>query len=246
MFKIAGRPFISLDSFLPLETMPSVMEATIDSYYLIKQNTWQKTINLHGEVTNCNWRYKSTHLRSTRDYFALEVRNKTLAPMWILDLTNDNSYESLNIFDSIKTPEQRWDMVKWREDLPPSWKPFLNWLSNLPCFSKIGRSSLLITRPGIPIFYHRDIGVADEDFVPYEHRQEFIWLNLTPEKTLYILDDEFKPIHFNCRSAFFNHHSWHGSHESLPFWSFSFKIEGIFSEQFRNQIGIAHLSGYRD
>jgi hypothetical protein len=239
MLMVAGKPYINLDSILPLNSMPlNIIDAITDSYYLIKQNTWQKTTLLNGAVSNCNWHSKNAMAKDSSDYFGIEIKNKTLAPMWILDLTVDGNQSSLNLYDSLKNPIQDWKNIKFRDDLPLSWGPFLNWLTQLDCFDHIGRSSLLITRPGVAPQYHRDIGVSDEDYVPYGHRQEFIWLKLTEQKNLYILDEKRNPILVQSKSAFFNHHNWHGSHDSHPFWAFSFKIEGVFSESFRNRMNL--------
>lgn len=244
MHLIAGQPYINLDTHLPLEHLPNIEDAIVDSYPLIKQNTWQKTINLQKELTNCNWPYKNRAAKSSQNYFEIEVRNQSVAPMWILDLTDDGNQNPLNLYDSLTTPKHFWDNIKIRKDLPASWNPFLNWLQEINCFEKLGRTSLLLTRPGLPIHYHRDIGVSDEEYTPYAHRQEFLWINMTPQKTLYILDEKMHPTLFKCRSAFFNHHNWHGSHEPLPYWSFSFKIEGIFKESFRNKAGFSSHEKY--
>jgi len=122
----------------------------------------------------------------------------------------------------------------------------MTWLENLKCFDKLGRVSLLITRPGVPTAYHRDTGQKDSEFVAHPHRQEFFWLNMTEGKDMYVLDDDRNPILVDCRSAFFNHHAWHGSHTCLPFWALSFKIEGIFNQDFRDQAGFGHLESYYD
>ena len=242
MFTIDGKPYINLDVHLPLHTLPNIVDATIESYNYIHQNTWQRTWQLNGEEYNCNWRHKDTSLKTAQDFFGLELKNRTVAMMWILDLTT-GGYGG-NLYDSLETPKDVWDSIKLRTDLPSSWDPMMNWLSDLKCFNKLGRVSLLITRPGIPTAYHRDTGKKDSEFVGHPHRQEFFWLNMTEGKDMYILDDNRNPIKFECRSAFFNHHSWHGSHTCLPFWALSFKIEGIFSQKFRDEAGFGHLDYY--
>lgn len=243
MFKIGDQPYINLDKHLPLDTVPDVIQATIDSYDIIKQNTWQRTWGLDGTQYNCNWQAMDRSLSTPKDFFGLELKNKTVAMMWILDLTcGDNGK---NLYDSLITPKPEWDQIKLRTDLPASWDPMLEWLSNLKCFDRLGRVSLLITRPGIPTAYHRDTGQKDDEFVGYPHRQEFFWLNMTEGKEMFILDDKRNPIKFNCRSAFFNHHAWHGSHTALPYWALSFKVEGIFSQEFRDQAGFGDLDHYQ-
>lgn len=243
MQKIAGKPYINLDSVLPLNTLPNIEQATVDSYNLIHQNTWQRTWKLNGEEYNCNWQHQDRSLKTPQDFFGLELKNKTVAMMWILDLTTTGSYTG-NCYDSIETPKEIWDQIELRKDLPASWDPMMTWLENLKCFDKLGRVSLLITRPGVPTAYHRDTGQKDSEFVAHPHRQEFFWLNMTEGKDMYVLDDDRNPILVDCRSAFFNHHAWHGSHTCLPFWALSFKIEGIFNQDFRNQAGFGHLESY--
>lgn len=241
MLTLAGKPYINLDNYLPLDTIPDIEDAIVDSYELINQNCWQRTFKLDGSDNNCNWR-APRGAKNSKEFFEIEVRNKTVAPYWVLDLTEGGN--GTNIYDSIDTPQEDWNSISFRNDLPKSWDPMIDWFKNLTCFDKIGRTSLLLTRPGIPIEYHRDTGQRDSEFVVTPHRQEFIWLNMTKDKNVYVLDDDRTPIKFECRTAFFNHNNWHGSHESLPYWSFSFKIEGIFSQQFREQIGIGHLDKY--
>lgn len=244
MQKIDGKPYINLDNFLPLDTLPDIVDATIESYEYIHQNTWQRTWQLNGEEYNCNWRHKDSSLKTAQDFFGLELKNRTVAMMWILDLTT-GGYGG-NLYDSLETPKEAWDSIKLRTDLPSSWDPMMTWLSDLKCFDTLGRVSLLLTRPGIPTAYHRDTGYKDSEFVPHPHRQEFFWLNMTEGKDMYILDDDRNPIKVECRSAFFNHHAWHGSHTCLPFWALSFKIEGIFSQEFRDKAGFGHLDYYYD
>lgn len=241
MLTLAGKPYLNLDKHLPLDTIPDIEDAIVDSYDLINQNCWQRTFKVDGSDNNCNW-IGNRAAKTSKEYFEVEVRNKTVAPYWVLDLTKGGNGK--NIYDSIDTPAEDWDSIHFRNDLPESWNPMIEWFKSLTCFDKIGRTSLLLTRPGIPIEYHRDTGQKDSEFVAAPHRQEFIWLNMTRDKTVYILDDDRAPIKFDCRSAFFNHNNWHGSHESLPYWNFSFKIEGIFSQHFREQIGIGHLGYY--
>lgn len=242
---IDSKPYINLDPYLPLDSLPDIIDPTIESYNYIHQNTWQRTWQIDGQEYNCNWRHKDKSLKTPQDFFGLELKNKTVAMMWILDLTTTGSYTG-NCYDSIETPKEIWDQIELRKDLPASWDPMMTWLEDLKCFDNLGRVSLLITRPGIPTAYHRDTGQKDSEFVAHPHRQEFFWLNMTEGKDMYILDDDRNPIQFNCRSAFFNHHSWHGSHTCLPFWALSFKIEGIFNQDFRDQAGFGHLDSYYD
>lgn len=242
MLTLNSNPYISLDNFLPLDSIPAVESAVAQSYDYIHQNSWQKFSTLDNKEHNSNG-YVKQNIKTIPEFFALEVVNKTVTPYWVLDLTTGHSGKSC--YDSVETPADEWNAIELRKDLPAVWDSTLKWFEDLTCFTKLGRIALLITRPGLPIHYHIDTGGYEaRTFVPYKHRQEFFWLNMSPEKTVYILNDDRNTIKFDCRSAFFNHHNWHGSHESLPYWSFSYKVEGIFTEEFRNQIGIGNLEYY--
>lgn len=242
MLTLNNQPYINLDQFLPLDTLPSVEYAASASYDYVHQNCWQKCYTKEMVAYNSNG-FAVGRPTTTSGVFALEIMNKTVAPYWVLDLTTGGGGKSC--FDSINTPVAEWDAIALRTDLPKEWDEILSWFKRLDCFVKHGRISLLLTRPGIPIHYHIDTGGYDVmRFKPYPHRQEFFWLNMSPEKTVYMLDEDRNPIKLNCRSAFFNHHNWHGSHDALPYWSFSFKVEGVFTQEFRDKIGIGHLENY--
>jgi hypothetical protein len=248
MLTVNKKPYIVLDHLLPLDSLPDLTEAITDSYDLIHWNCYGRTKSLSGEQINDNWIALQNRLplkySGSKGFWELEVRNKTRACYYVLDLTTGHD-PSLIVYDSHDTPIETWNNIKWREDLPETWKPLIEWANKLDVFDKLGRVCLLITRPGIPVEYHRDTGQdRNDDFAAFPHRQEFFWLNLDKEKTLYILDDDRNPIKFECRSAFFNHHNWHGSHDSLQYWNFSLKFEGIFNQSFRERAGFGHINKY--
>ena len=122
-------------------------------------------------MTNCSWHHKNNSISSSEDYFRLELLNKSVAPMWILDLTDDQNSPRHLTCDSLLNSDSEWKNIKFRTDLPQAWGSIFSWLSSLYCFSELGRVSIILTRPGLPPHYHRDIGVGDSSFVPYSHRQ---------------------------------------------------------------------------
>ncbi len=238
MLKILDQAYLDMDPYLDLEDLPRVDQAVAESFDLIKQNSWQRVIDLSGETVNCTWSSKQRGALTPKSVFSLEVQEQVLAPMWILNLTEDRNTPKVNCYDSLKTPPQEWENIVFRNDLSPSWKPFIEWVQNIKVFSTLGRVSIIIGRPGVPVFYHRDSGEYDESFTSHPHRQEFIWVRLSEDKRIFILDSDLTPHRISSKAAFFNHHNWHGSHESYPKWTFSCKIEGIFSEAFRRKSGL--------
>lgn len=232
------RLYIDLDKFINLHNLPDFKEPIAKSYNLIKQNTWQRTIDLYGDDARNTWLLKDgkDYFQNPSNIFMYEVLNNVLSPMWILNLTKHDT--EINLYDSISTSPEAWDKIKFRDDLDQSWNKVLKWIDHLDIFIKKGRVSIIITRPGIPIQYHRDTGKPFSSYKPYKHRQEFIWINLTPIRNFYILDENNNPHKVTSKSAFFNHHFWHGSHEAPQRWCFSIKIEGIFTSVLRQKINL--------
>lgn len=239
--------YLNLDQHLPIESIPDIKDAIVDSFDKINYNCYGTTFGLDGSKINDTNLAKDKPLRYTGNqrFFEMEIKYGVRAPFWVLNLTQYTGENEPKTFDSIKIPQSEWEKVQWRTDLTLSWQPLIKWIDRLAVFKHRGRVGVFLDRPGVPSEFHNDSGkVFGEGFESYPHREEFIWFNLSPEKNFYILDNQRKPIKIKSRSAFWNHHNDHGRHESLQHWTFSFKVEGVFTEEFRKQVGISHLENY--
>jgi len=96
---------------------------------------------------------------------------------------------------------------------------------------------------GIP-FEHRDLDAKNGIDVVQPHRNEFIHIRPNTKKAFYLWDPESKDkTYLNCRAAWWNDVDWHGG-EKIMEQSYSLRIDGKFTEEFRKTLGIDHLESY--
>ena len=128
------------------------------------------------------------------------------------------------------------NVVKWVEDT----------ITN-GIFEHIGRVIFFhCEADGIP-FEHRDLdaknGVFGKDYYT-PHRNEFIHIRPNTKKAFYLWDPDSKnKIYLNTRAAWWNDQDFHGG-EKIMEQSYGLRIDGKFTEDFRNRIGIGHLESY--
>ena len=124
------------------------------------------------------------------------------------------------------------NVVKWVEQLQGT------------VFEHIGRVIFFhCEHDGIP-FEHRDLDAKHGIDVVKPHRNEFIHIRPNTKKAFYIWDPEKKnKIYLNTRAAWWNDIDWHGG-ERIMEQSYSLRIDGKFTEDFRKKLGINHLDSY--
>jgi hypothetical protein len=90
--------------------------------------------------------------------------------------------------------------------------------------------------------FHRDLILPDEtDY--YDHRHEFIHLRPMLDKPFYIFDGDSKKLEVTSYSCFFNDQDWHSGGRTNK-QTYSLRIDGPFTDEFRKMIGIDHLESY--
>lgn len=111
-------------------------------------------------------------------------------------------------------------------------------------FEHIGRVIFFVCEhDGIP-FEHRDLDAKNGVNVIKPHRNEFIHIRPNTKKGFYIWDPEKKnKIYINSRAAWWNDVDWHGG-EKIMEQSYSLRIDGKFTDEFREKLGISHLESY--
>jgi hypothetical protein len=132
------------------------------------------------------------------------------------------------------TPEAEYfpETVKWVESMVGT------------IFEDIGRVIFFhCEADGIP-FEHRDLDAKNGVNVVKPHRNEFIHIRPNTKKAFYIWDPETKDkTYLNTRAAWWNDVDWHGG-EKIIEQSYSLRIDGKFTEEFRKKLGIDHLETY--
>lgn len=126
----------------------------------------------------------------------------------------------------------------------------VQWVENLRkenIFDHIGRVIFFVCdHDGIP-FEHRDLDAKNgiwekEQYSP--HRNEFIHIRPNTKKGFYIWDpDTQDKTWLNCNAAWWNDQDFHGG-EQIMEQSYSLRIDGKFTEDFRKKLGIDHLESY--
>ena len=145
--------------------------------------------------------------------------------------------------------EGSWDDRTAARTLTPEAEYFPNtvkWVESLvgTVFEDIGRVIFFhCEADGIP-FEHRDLDAKNGVNVVKPHRNEFIHIRPNTKKAFYIWDPENKnKVYLNTRAAWWNDVDWHGG-EKIMEQSYSLRIDGKFTEEFRKQLGIDHLDTY--
>lgn len=116
----------------------------------------------------------------------------------------------------------------------------VSWLEALkgPVFESFGRVLFFIHEHDCKLLIHRD-GLS---YTP--HSNEFIWLNPGSTKKFFIYDEETDGRHYvDTPAAFFNDLDMHGG-DPTGHASWSLRIDGYFSKEFRKKIGVDHLETY--
>jgi len=239
------KMFIDLDEIIQVEKCPDITDMIVDSVNHIRHNCNIRTFDLKGNQIKDAWYAKQIldcDLKDNKKILQAELKHGVRSPYYVLAL-REGGHDSY-VYDSINTDDNVWKKIKWKEDLKDTFAPLIEYIESLP-LDRIGHCSFFINRPDIIPWYHVDSGTDDEleTWKPKPHREEFIWINFSSDKTFYVLDEKV-PVPITSRSAFFNTNNYHGSHESTPRYSFSLRIECVFSEKLRQQMGIAHLERY--
>jgi hypothetical protein len=114
------------------------------------------------------------------------------------------------------------------------------WINSLKgsVFSEIGRVLFFIHEHDCELPVHTD----GTGYVP--HNNEFIWFNPTGAKSFYIWDEVSKEKNYvKSKAAFFNDLDLHGGDKN-PKQTWTLRIDGVFTEEFRIKNNIAGLSHY--
>jgi hypothetical protein len=113
----------------------------------------------------------------------------------------------------------------------------LKWIEKLP-FEEIGRIIFFIHEHDCELLIHRD-GV---NYKP--HKNEFLWINPTIDKEFFIWDEITQTKHVvTSPVAFFNDMDMHGGGRP-KYMTWSLRVDGKFTSEFKKLIGIDHLDQY--
>jgi hypothetical protein len=263
---INGSAYINLEPYLNMETFdslqPEIIRGFADAREYAKEGTWMTPgFTFENMSYIMNWKpiYKAIEeflaLPDTdpikqggidlyRDFQDYRVRNKFTRYLKMAMGAYD-PYIYYFLYE-----EGNWSSRPDQRNLTEESKYFPNtveWINNLVkenIFEHIGRVIFFHCEAGGIPFEHKDLDAKNGVNIEYPHRNEFIHIRPNTKKAFYIWDPEYKnKIYINTRAAWWNDQDWHGG-ETIMEQSYSLRIDGKFSESFRQQLGISHLETY--
>jgi len=131
------------------------------------------------------------------------------------------------------------DHYKWTDNIN-NFPGLKIWLDRLigSVFEEYGRILFFLHEHDCSLLIHRD------NFLKFPHKNEFLWINPTSLKKFFIYDEDTDTRHaVHAKAAFFNDLDMHGGNVSSQM-TWTLRIDGVFTQQFRETLGIADLTSY--
>jgi hypothetical protein len=257
------EPYIDMDTFNKLQ--PEIYRGFSEARMYAKEGTWTNYgFDINSSSYIHNWKtigqaiqeflnlpdddpIKMGGIDLYRDFKNFTVRNKfTRYVKMAMGAYDPYIYYYL------------WEEGSWNDrtaprKLTPEAEYFPNtvkWVENMitqGIFEHIGRVIFFhCEADGIP-FEHRDLDAKNGILKDHEytnHRNEFIHIRPNTKKAFYIWDPEtMNKTYLNTRAAWWNDQDWHGG-ETIMEQSYSLRIDGKFTEEFRTKLGINNLESY--
>lgn len=114
----------------------------------------------------------------------------------------------------------------------------IDWIYNQLPFTEVGRILFFIHEHNCEIPIHRD----GTNYHP--HTNEFLWINPRGTKKFFVYNEETGEKNYvNTPVAFFNDLDLHGG-DPINSMSWSLRVDGTFTDEFRKQLKIDHLTTY--
>lgn len=265
---IGGRPYVNLDEFIDIEKFkslhPEIMHGFATARQFAKEGTWMKP-GFDTAKGSYQYFWKPIY-KAVEEYLALPDDDPIKVGGWDL-YTSIKDHHTRNIFTRYLKMAMGaydpyiyyflWEEGSWDDRTAPRklteeavhFPNVVQWIESMvgTVFEDVGRVIFFhCEADGIP-FEHRDLdaknGVMDENMYS-PHRNKFIHLRANTKKGFYVWDPDAKNKYFlNCHAAWWNDQDWHGG-ERIMEQSYSLRIDGKFTEDFRKQIGVDHLEYY--
>ena len=263
---INNQPYIDMENYINMERFtelqPEIIRGFAEARQYAKEGTWMKPgFTFENMSYKHNWKpiyeameefmklpdddpIKLGGIDLFRDFQDYQVRNKftrylkmamgAYDPYIYYFLWEEGSWDDRTAERKLTEEAKHFPgVVKWVEDMITD-----------RIFEHIGRVIFFhCEADGIP-FEHRDLDAKNGINVVKPHRNEFIHIRPNTKKAFYLWDPESKnKTYLNTRAAWWNDQDWHGG-EQIMEQSYGLRIDGKFTEQFRQELGISHLESY--
>jgi hypothetical protein len=264
---INGQPYINMSSYINTDSFDQLQPEILTGFALArefaKEGTWMKPGFTFKDMSyKLSWKpiyqsmdefmelpkddpiYQAGIKLMPTDFKDFKQRNKftrflkmamgAYDPYIYYYLWEEGSWDDRTAQRKLTEEAQYFpNTVKWVEDL-----------ITLGVFEHIGRVIFFhCEADGIP-FEHRDLDAKHGVDQTFPHRNEFIHIRPNTKKAMYLWDPETKDkTYLNTRAAWWNDQDWHGG-ERIMEQSYSLRIDGKFTEEFRKRLGVDHMESY--
>jgi len=255
---INGKPYLNLDPYIDIEGFKRLHYKICQGLVLSKYKKEGNIVEPGGFDNAYKLPFKPL-FKAIEEYEALPVDHEVrVLGREIGEWNNRDQFVlflklALGAYDPyqfvfLKTEdggwENRFEEKAWTEDskLFPELRAWLEQL--VPAvFTHLGRIIFFKAEHDVLMPFHRDLILPNETEY-FDHRHEFIHLRTSLDKPFYIWDpeDDAKLL-VNSHATFFNDQDWHAGGRTNQ-QTYSIRIDGVFSDEFRQRIGIDHLEYY--
>jgi hypothetical protein len=263
---INGKTYFDMESFLDMQTFdklqPEIIRGFAEARPYAKEGTWMAPGFTFEEMSYTpHWK---PIYQALAEYLALPDDDPIKQGGWDL-YTNIKDHQTRNKFTRYLKMALGaydpyiyyflWEEGSWDDRTTPRklteeaayFPNVVKWVEstiNQGIFEHIGRVIFFhCDHDGIP-FEHRDLDAKNGMNVTFPHRNEFIHIRPNTKKAFYIWDPSTKnKTYINTRAAWWNDQDWHGG-EKIIEQSYSLRIDGKFTEEFRKRLDINYLDNY--
>lgn len=237
MIDVLGHPYIDLDNFLDIDNLEKITDDILlgiaksrssagptnsGTGYIDK--TKKSTAEIYREiVADPSHPYYNIikSLKNWEPYTFIQYKwpSHVLGQCILLRTSGNNNYDKKDsVLDCYDLPAKRY------------FDSFISWLDKQNIFEGVGRIVIFLNDPYGKTIEHRDYddGVSRKD--------NFIWINPLGRKKFYIRD-EYGKHYVTSKTCFFDSANIHGS-EPTDTSTFSIRVDGIFSQQFKQITGL--------
>jgi hypothetical protein len=263
---INSQPYIDMSPYLDMETFENlqseIYRGFAEARMYAKEGTWMSPGFTFNDMSyKMHWK---PIYQALEEYLKLPDNDPIKKGGWDL-YSNIKDHETRNKFTRYLKISMGaydpyiyyflWEEGSWNDRTSPRkltseakyFPGVVKWVESLiskNIFENIGRVIFFFCEAdGIP-FEHRDLDAKNGIDVIKPHRNEFIHIRPNTKKAFYLWDPETKnKIYLNTRAAWWNDQDWHGG-ERIIEQSYSLRIDGKFTTEFRQRLGINHLEEY--
>ena len=263
---INNQPYFNLEQYLRMDEFDALQPEILKGFALAreyaKEGTWMApgfTFEQMSYIPHWTPIYKAMEqFMALPDTDPIKQTGMTLMPKDFTDYKERNKFtrylkHAMGAYDPY-IYYFLWEEGSWDDRTAPRkltdeavyFPNVVKWVESYvgTIFKDIGRVIFFhCEADGVP-FEHRDLDAKNGVNVVKPHRNEFIHIRPNTKKAFYIWDPENKnKVYLNTRAAWWNDVDWHGG-ERIMEQSYSLRIDGKFTDEFRKKLGIDHIESY--